>query len=429
MECFRLHLPIDLACLPPELKRLGTAGGIPADGLRWLLEHPTRERILGGLRELWSRSKLPLRGWAASLHRVDVCLKNGDIRLVLFANAGRIESIECFPPLSCSALQHCVACLSHSVPAELLEILAQAPGLALNGTGLVCDPTYFLNPLGNVNAWFTEPSERAKVQHRGLRVPDNSTCFMEFAENGIGDHYALAIDGGVLFHDHEAGGLVHCSVNPQRVLSDYFDNPESIIDPYHSGWAALPKVRTLPEDASVPPSLQVTFRERRFLGCAALALALRGCERALFHPLYPEYPVLGPYRDPILRLLKDCRDIVLERNLASAEFRSESLKTAQSAGMFWRASAERQGIHRTHEDVFNCALPAIIQACGEPQNRVLTDKAITWGANIMLSQCHKKNEDSAPAALMDMDYLETAAKGGAITREHLQALFDRPLWP
>jgi hypothetical protein len=309
-----------------------------------------------------------------------------------------------------------------------LEILAQAPGLTLNGAGLVCDPACFLDPLGKVNAWFMEPSERAKVQRRGLLVPDSSTCLMEFAENGIGDHYVLAIDGGVLFHDHEADGLVRCSVDPHRILRDYFDRPESIYDPYHSGWAAAPKVRLLPEEASIPPSLQVTFRQRHFTGCAALALAIRGCERALFHPLYPEYPVLGPHRGPVLTLLNDCRDIVLGRNVASAEFESESLKTARTAGMFWRALAERQGIHRTHEDVFNRALPAIVRACVEPQNRALTGEAILWGANIMLSQFHKKNEDSAPAALSDMDYLETAASGGAITREHLQALFDRPLW-
>ena len=401
-----------------------------ADTIGWLLEHNSSAAISESLRSAWSASSLPLREWADQIDHAEAWVLNDDLKVAVHLVGSKSPVVWQAAPIEHQRLQAIAGGFPQAVPEVMEQLALAAPGLSLNRIGALGEPRYFTNRLGYVTRWLRK-RDRESVIRRGYDYPDPERHLMEVVANGIGDCYVLGVDDVIHFFDHEADGMVPCTVNLEELIEKYFDSPEDIIDPFGREWAEHPPEPQKSGPSSYPPTVTLHLRSAELPHLAAIALCVRGCERALpGHYLKAIPPDYREHNRLLHSIIERCREVVLTGKPCDSKWAKHAARRARRAGSEWNDLAETLESDYLATVLTFYALPALAVACSESSNAAAIREALAWCSDIMT----KRGDDPKAAsrtAIWDMDYLLSLNLGapGTSGRTVPAEFFDRPQWP
>jgi hypothetical protein len=413
-----------------QVPSLANAGEHAADAVAWLLKHRSKQAMVDALREAWGSLNLPLRDWAHRISEIGVWVRNGDVRLGVRLTERRAIAVWQAVPISQARLRSLTKSFPHAPPKVMEDLALAAPGLSLNDTGALAEPQFFGNRLGYVTDWVKGvKTELAEVARLGFEYPDPRRHLMEVASNGLGDCYVLGVDECVYFFDHEVPGLVRCSVGLGQLVERYFDRPHDILDPYVAGWAEHPceTPRTIPSPD--PPSVVLSERRMQLSGLASIALAVRGCQRAMPDEWLRSVPnEWRSFEEDLRQIIERCKEVAVTGKPLSKRVTKEARRRANTVTRDWKRldDAERTGYRFDSLTYF--AIPALAMACHAVGDAQAIEETAWCDA---IATRVAPDDTSARAAIVDADYLLSLGLGAPSTvgRPVPAEFFSRPLWP
>jgi hypothetical protein len=409
------------------------------DTVRWLLDHNSSEALVAAVRSAWVQTDLPLHDWAEVINDVGIEIHEEYLELAVDLTGWPGTTVRQAAPFTRDRLAQLARSFPMPFPGPMATLALAAPGLCLGSLGALAEPRFFLNRLGYMRSWLREKS--AEEAHRyGFQYLDPNKQLIEVASDGIGDCYAVNRDCSLVFLDHEARGLVPCNITLEQLFGAYFASAESIVDPYARGWAVFPRP---PKPIARHETPQLTLQKRldELPGFASLALAIRGCQRAMVSQHLGRIPEKWKHHHHTLEQILDrCKQVVVRNVPLVPSVADEFCAACTRSTRAWKA------VQETLEDDYSAilltsrAIPALAQACAHVDNTEKIDQAvascsaiIVYRADVRDNSSHRADLEnrSSLAALRDIDNLLTFDLGAprALGKPVPASFFDCPAWP
>jgi hypothetical protein len=429
MDKLRLGPPLDRQFLRKLATALRQEGWVDASDITgWLARYESGEQMVAAVCSAWSRTSLPLRDWATRVDDVEVWFKNNDLRLAVHVSDDPEVIVWQAAPLEPMVFEAMAAAFPQALPTMLTETALSAPGMVVDWFGPLVAPLYLARRLGYVTSW-AEGIGQEECERLGFEYPDPKRHLVEVVDNGLGDCYVLGTDGTVYFFDHDACGLVRCSIALERLVEEYFASPQGILDPYERKWAEQPRETPRAEPLPDPPALVLSRKGKQLSHLAGIALAVRGCLRAMPGEHLPDLP-RGWARGnaALLEIIARCERVAAggkplsEDDAAKAHSEMKRVWTSWNVRVKWEGRDYWAGILVTY------AMPALVRACSAPADVAAVHEAVVWCGRIMTSRA--SDDSAALAGIHDSNYLLSLRLGapGTMGMPVPSEFFDRPLW-
>lgn len=430
MDRMIVQPPFDSAWLHELAAALHHEGWADASGtVAWLDEHRAAQQMVSCIRTAWGETSLPLREWANRIENVALAASEKEIMLAVHLVGAADKPILQSAPFTPHRLRGYTKAFPAALPSLLEQLALSAPGLSLDGSSALAEPRYFMDRLGYIRRWLRNV-KREDVLRLGYEYLDPQRHLLEAAHNGQGDCYVIGADESLSFFNHEANGLVRCSVTWPDFLNAYFKCPDDILDPFANGWASEPcEQKGSLEVAETPFQIQAELTAH-LSHLAGIALAVRGCERAM-----PEH-CLGRLPDKwrkdraeLQDILMQCRQVAITGKPLSPEYSHQSAELAKRAGLRWKRIAEGLKTNYSCDILSHYALPALVRACSDIGNPAAVGEAVAYGSDVSVLRGEDRDE-STQAAIAEAKYLLSLNLGDANTvgSPVPASFFDLPLW-
>ncbi len=432
MDKFKLGPPLDwrfLRKVTTTLRQEGWAD--PGNVAGWLARHPTAEQMIEAIRDAWLGTSLPPREWAAGIDGVEVWCLRDDLGLGVHVSHDSEMTVWQAPPMEPAALEAMAAAFPEALPKLLEELALSVPGLVFDRVGPLAAPAYFATRLGYVTRWVGGTS-RKECERLGFEYPDPKRHLIEVCGNGIGDRYVLGTNDSVYFFDHEACGLVRCSVRLEELVEQYFASPQAIVDPYGHGqkWAEEPRETPSAEPLPDPPALALSKKGKQLSHLAGIALAVRGCMRAMPGEHLPGLPRRWARGNAaVLGIIARCKEVAVSGMPLSGNDAAKAHAEIKRIWTTWNVRVKWQGGDYYAAILMAYAMPALLRACSQPADVTAVHEAVAWCETIMTNRPH--DNSAALAGIHDADYLLSLELGAPATmgKPVPPEFFGRPLWP
>ncbi len=300
----------------------------------------------------------------------------------------------------------------------------------------MADPVFFAHRLRQVKEWFNaHDAVPRNVEPRGWTYLNDDMHAVEIIETCLGDYYLLDTDCHVWFFDHEEVGLMKCNVDVADLTYRFLIDNDSILDPFENG-ASLNESHGSMEDSHEDQDSPLIVLEHaldeaigRLSGFANLALALRGCFRAIdlarsldnTKMLQLE---LGELRD----LLSRAEMYVTTGHKLDTSYESDLRNASESANDRWKQ------LYAENDRVSACnilcaySIPSIGEACSPIAGIEAASDAAGWCSEVLVDP--DSRDKQVQSSIADVKYLETLNLGSPkVMGKHVpQFFFKRKLW-
>lgn len=431
MDDLRLGPPLDRRFLRKLASALIEDGWSDLSGMvGWLTRHGSGESMAAAICDAWSGTSLPLRAWAARVGDVEVWLRSNDLRIAVRISGNPDMIAWQTAPFETAAFEAMAAMLPHPLPELLRDAALSAPGMVLDRVGPLAAPRYLAKPLEYVTRW-AEGIGREECERLGFEYPDPKRHLVEVLDNGLGDCYVLGTDGTMYFFDHEACGLVRCNVTLEGLLHQYFASPQGILDPYEQKWAQRPRETPSAEPWPDPPSVVLSLKGQGLPCLASIALAVRGCQRAMPREWLRTAPhEWQAFQDALGQIIERCKEVATTGTPLSRQAAKDARRTADIVTAKWKKLCGIGGKVYPFEQLTYFALPALATACHRISDAEAIEEAVA-SCQAVYTGSDRQDETVTQAAIGDADYLLSLKLGepGTVGKPVPSAFFERPLWP
>lgn len=430
MDELRLGPPLDRRFLRKVTAALQEDGWIDASDMTgWLATHGSSAQMIAAIREVWSRTSLPLRDWAGRVDEVEVWFRNNDLRLAVHVSDDPDVIVWQAAPLEPTAFEAMAAAFPRALPTLLRETALSVPGMVVDWFGPLVAPRYLARRLEYVTAW-AEGIGEEECERLGFEYPDPKRHLVEVVDNGLGDCYVLGMDGTIYFFDHDACGLVRCSIALERLVEEYFASPQGILDPYGRQWAEVPRETPRAEPLPDPPIVVLSDKCRQLPHLAAVALAVRGCQRAMPGEWLRIIPgKWQPFQEALRQIVERCREVAITGTPLSKRAFKEARREAEGVATNLTKLGYREEPGYAFASLTQYGIPALARACHAISNAEAMEEA-TGCCDAIYTGTDDK-QIATLAAIVDVDYLLSLNLGApaAVGKPVPPEFFDRPLWP
>ena len=314
----RLILPLPLseaerAWLRRRADARGRAG-LNEEAVRWLACYRNSRSLTEAIRKLWNGASLRLRDRALTIRRVCVCADPDDGQLELEIQCAHAvgDTIIQEVPMSAAAIRRSEALLGRRLPSVLRQIVSVAPGVSLDRRHTMCVARcrYYLDPLGGV---------RRCLEGLGVLLSPGADaagellrqCWVEVAEDGLGNVVILRKDGRLCLFDHEEPlEFPMCRVQLPQLVDAYLGRPECLCD---DAWLlrrrpAAPRPRM--DSGDIQERVEAAVARLPLL--FRIALLVRGLQRADVRVHRESLPRRWTrFADPVMEIVELGRQVAI----------------------------------------------------------------------------------------------------------------------
>lgn len=314
--------------LPRVLRKLaGDAGAQswadPSHTAKWILEHPSVDRLSAARQERWRQSTLPLSDWARDIRAVEVTYlvgsdEYGETPLSLKLQVsfdGKRPLHRMDAPMSKAELAGLLPNFPRPLPRTLLELALIAPGISPDLTDedrvdpSLANAGFFRNRLGFVTRWcsetgaFDDPAAGGEsTDSERVPMPDHYLIELGFLDSNA---YLLTLDGRIAYFNHETSSAADGDKGLAEFIQAFFEDPARLTEPERCGWVPHPFAHDATMMRIQERHYVVEQALRKLPYLARIAVAARALLRAeMLHKLTSPPDLYEPFIAEVRRLVE-----------------------------------------------------------------------------------------------------------------------------